>query len=92
MKKFACDVIWILDVFFQQGLFQASLATSDAAVLGGMRNDHSSTVKKPGFGVKSTNNKSGHIRRPSQSNSHQPPQKVILHLLIDLLKTFYYLN
>ncbi|XP_013418836.1 paired amphipathic helix protein Sin3a isoform X2 [Lingula anatina] len=38
----------------------------------GVRNDHSSTVKKPGFGK--ANNKSGsHIRRPS--SGQQPPSK-----------------
>ncbi len=42
--------------------------------LGGMRNDHSSTVKKPGFGNKSVNNKAAsHIRRPSTGSG--PPAK-----------------
>ena len=35
------------------------------SVLGSMRNDHASTIKKPGFSSKSAANKSSHMRRPS---------------------------
>ena len=56
-------------------LFQSGVSNADSAQMG-MRNDHSSTVKKPGFGNKSQNNKSGsHIRRPSSGSSSQPPAK-----------------
>ena len=48
------------------------------AVLGGMRNDHSSTVKKPCFTSKNQNNKTGQVRRPSNGNSQEPPAKVTL--------------
>ena len=48
------------------------------AVLGGMRNDHSSTVKKPCFTSKNQNNKTGQVRRPSNGNGQEPPAKVKL--------------
>ncbi len=58
-------------VCFQQCL--QGLTAADSA-LGGMRNDHSSTVKKPGFSNKSVNNKAtSHIRRPSAGSG--PPAK-----------------
>lgn len=53
---------------------QSGVSSADSA-LGGMRNDHSSTVKKPGFGNKNQNNKSGHIRRPSTSSTSGIPTK-----------------
>ena len=46
-------------------------------VLGGMRNDHSSAVKKPCFSSKNQNNKSGQLRRPSSGNGQEPPTKVM---------------
>lgn len=54
--------------------FQTSISNAAASALGGMRNDHSSAVKKPIFGGKA-NNKSGHIRRTSSSSSCGPPAK-----------------
>ena len=52
--------------------------TNADSALGGMRNDHSSTVKKPGFSNKSANSKSGHIRRLSTGpGGGPPPAKVI---------------
>ena len=48
------------------------------AALGGMRNDHSSAVKKPCFTSKNQNSKTGQLRRPSNGNSQEPPAKVKL--------------
>lgn len=55
--------------------FQTSISNAAASALGGMRNDHSSAVKKPLFGAKANNNKTGHIRRTSSSGSCGPPAK-----------------
>ena len=52
-------------------ILQAGLASSEH----GMRNDHSSTVKRTGF-ISKSNSKSSHIRRPSTSGpGPQPPNK-----------------
>ncbi|ELT88117.1 hypothetical protein CAPTEDRAFT_177539 [Capitella teleta] len=56
------------------GLPLSSLTNADSA-LGGMRNDHSSTVKKPGFGAKGAATKSGQVRRPAGPSNAQPPSK-----------------
>ena len=55
--------------------------TYEDSALGGMRNDHSSTVKKAGFTSKSTNSKSGHIRRLSSGpGGGPPPAKVLFYI------------
>jgi paired amphipathic helix protein Sin3a len=62
--------------FLGPGLHLSSLTNADSA-LGGMRNDHSSTVKKPGFGGKGgPGGKTGQVRRPAGPSSSAPPSKV----------------
>ena len=59
--------------------------TSADSALGGMRNDHSSTVKKAGFPNKSANSKSGHIRRLSTGPGGGPPPAKVVSKCIWLL-------
>jgi len=44
--------------------FGAALSTAES-MIGNLRNDHSSTLKKSPFMSKTSNSKSGHVRRPS---------------------------
>jgi hypothetical protein len=69
----------------------ASMSMPESAALGGMRNDHSSTLKKAGLPHKamaagSGAARGGHIRRASGSGSlavQPPPSKVRIQVLPD---------